>query len=217
MKKQFHRQKMFLLALVATTALSSSAQQHFTQTCSTANRECNSACTVINTLPLGSNAILLATPKNAGSRLIGVWYKKVNGNWTWNVNYQDAKTMSYGDQFDVQYFATPDSNYQFVHRVYPNTTTVQKVDTSYINHVNLNGKPNAIFHYIANGNGTNMYAVTFQYSAARGKWYLFNDNHKPLDYGAAYNIVIESIPVLGKPRITVDTIHRKNITKPAGL
>jgi hypothetical protein len=217
MKKQNLHQKMLLLVFIVTTALSSYAQQHFTQTCTTANRECNSACTVINTVQLGSNAILLATPVNAGSRLIGVWYKKVNGNWVWTVNYQDAQTMSFGTQFDVQYFAQPDSNYEFVHHVYPSTTTIKQVDTSYINHVNLNGNPNAVFHYIANGNGTNMYAVTFQYNAAAGKWYLFNDNHKRLDYGAAYNIVIESIPVLGKPNIIVDTIHRKKITRPAHL
>jgi hypothetical protein len=220
MKKKFVHQKIFLLAFVVLTASRSDAQQHFTLTCNnssspnrtTGSRECNSACALIYTPPLDDKAILLATSSNPNSRLIGVWWKQVDGKWLWNVNYQDAQTMNYGDQFDVQYFANPDTNYQFVHKVNP-TGNTQTIYNSYINHINLNGNPNAVFHYIARGNGWNMYPVTFKYDAAAAKWYLFNNTspQKAFDNGAAYNIVI--IP-LGKPNIIIDTTHPKIINKP---
>ncbi|MFI5187618.1 MAG: hypothetical protein ACHQF0_12885 [Chitinophagales bacterium] len=218
-------QKMLLFASIVTTAVSSYAQQHFTLTCNnsgntggpltrtTGSRECNSACALIYSPPLDDKAILLATSSNANSRLLGVWWKKVDGQWVWNVNYQDAKTMNYGEQFDVVYFANPDPNYQFVHQVYQPGTT-QTIYTSYIDHINLNGNPNANFRYIANGNGTNLYPVTFKYDPAVSKWYLYNTNGKALDIFAAYNIVIDPTNAFGKSNIIVDTTNPKIITKP---
>ncbi len=203
-----------MLALIATTTPSSYAQKYFTQTCiatgTSANRECNSACTLIKTVPLNNNAILLATPINAGlnAHPIGVWYKQVGSIWYWSVINQDAKPMLDGSTFNVEYYAIPDPNFQFVHHVYQPGAT-QSIFTSYIDHVNLNGNPKANFRYIANGNGTNLYPISFKYDVAVGKWYLSNDNHKALDLGAAYNIVIYSINAFGKSDIPLDTIHIK--------
>ena len=214
--------KIFLFFLIALIASGSYAQQHFTLTCTNLTRNCNNACTAIYNPQLDSGAILLATPSTAlatpfgtsvsNSHVLGICWIQVNGKWLWSVNYQDAQTMNLGTTFDVQYFAQPDPNYQFVHHV--NQPGASRTTyTSYIDHVNLNGNPNAVFHYIANGNGTHMYPVTFKYDAAEGKWYLTNNNNQPFAFDAAYNIVIESIP-LGKSNIIVDPNNPKIITNP---
>jgi|SRR5450755_2629105 len=225
MKKQFFHQKMFLLVIVVTTALSSYGQQYFTQTCDTiysnghlGNSECNGVCTLIRSPQLNDKAILLATPLTAGlnPHLIGVWYKQVgvssNAVWYWCVINQDGVHMRNGSSFNVQYFANPDPEYQFVHKVNP-TATFQTIYKSYIDHVHLNNNPKADFRYIAIGNGTNMWPVTFKYDAAAGKWYLFNDNNKAFDGKASYNIVINPVNAFGKPVISVDTVHKKNIRR----
>ncbi len=217
MKQETFQKKLYLFALIATMTLHSFAQQHLTLTCNNStntngSRECNTACALIYTPPLNDKAILLAYQSPAGSRTLGVWCKKVNGLWIWNVNYQDAKMMNYGEKFEVEYYDNPDPDYQFVHNVYQ-TPNAPKIDTSYIDHVNLNGNPKANFRYIARGNGTNMYPVTFQYDRVKARWYLFNTNHKQLDLFAAYNIVIEKGNAFTKPDITIDTSHPKIITR----
>lgn len=216
MKEQFFHTKMFLLASVITTAVSSHAQQHFTQTCiatgTAANRACNSACTVIHTPQLNGQAILLATKLSgdANSGDLGVWYVKMGQDSFWNVNNQDAKTMLDGSTFNVEYYANPDPNYEFVYQVNPSGTT-QLIYNSYIDHINLNGNPNAVIRYMARGNGTNMYPIRFQYDAAAGKWYISNINGKAFDGKASYNIVIGPGNAFGKSNIPVDTVHKKNI------
>jgi hypothetical protein len=40
---------------------------------------------------------------------------------------------------------------------------------------------------------------------------LFNDNNKAFDGKASYNIVINPVNAFGKPVISVDTVHKKNI------
>jgi hypothetical protein len=213
MKQQTFYQKFILLALTLSTAINSNAQQHFTLTCNnttnnTGCRECNTACALIYTPQLNASSILLARQLSGASHPLGVWYKPVNGMWLWNVNYQDAKTMNLGEKFDVEYYENPDPNYQFVHHVYQPGAT-QKVNKSYIDHINLNGKPKANFRYIANGNGTNLYPITFKYDASPGvnKWYLYNTNGKELDLGAVYNIVIDPKAAFNKSDILVDPTH----------
>lgn len=184
---------MFLLVLIASTTISSYAQQQFTQITTKENRSCGSACTLLDVPDLNGNsgAIILVTPltEDINPHPVGVYYTKVNGNWRWSIINLDAKLMNLDSKFNVRYFSTPDSN-QFVHYVHQNNLNYHKIDTSYINHVGLNGNPKAQFQFIVNGNGTNMYEVKFQYNAAVGKWYLFNTNHRELGLGIAYNIVI---------------------------
>jgi hypothetical protein len=226
MKSKILRQKMYLFALVVTTALSSYAQQHFTQTCDTtnnggrvANRECNNSCTLIYSPLLNENAILLVTPLTGSlnPHLLGVWYKKVNGIWYWCIVNQDAVRMPPLSQFSVEYYANPDPNYQFVHYAYPTGSNRSlTVYNSYIDNPKLNNNPKANFRYIARGNGTNMYPVKFKYDAAAHKWYMFNNTtpHKAFDGEAAYNIVINPTDAFGKSDVIIDTAHPKIITPP---
>lgn len=195
MKKKIFHQKIFLFALIVTTASNSFAQQQFTQITTKENRSCGSACTLLDVPDLNGNsaAIILVTPltEDINPHPVGVYYSKVNGNWRWGIINLDAKLMNEGSKFNVQYYSKPDSN-QFVHYVHQNNMNYHKIDTSYINHIGLNGNPKARFQYIVNGNGTNMYEVKFQYSTTVRKWYLFNTNHRELGLGIAYNIVIDT-------------------------
>jgi hypothetical protein len=217
MKKQFFNQKMLLLALMVTTALSSYAQQHFTQisntNSSTGNTACNNCCTLIRTPQINSKTILMASPSgSSNTNGIAVWYIKVGPDSLWCIVDYPALPMPNGSKFEVDYYTNPDPNYQFIYRV-NSTGTTQTIYNSYIDHVNLNGNPKANFRYIARGNGTNMWPVKVQYDAAVGKWYMFNDTnpHKAFDGQASYNIVIDPTNALGKSNIIVDTTHPKII------
>ena len=211
--------KIFLLALIITTTVSSFAQQQITIISGKENNYCNAACTLVNIPELINNpdAIIFVTPIAKILHPIIAYYTVKQ----WSILNLDNSPMIPGTQFSVQYYTQPDTNH-FVHVV--TQQNLQK-NGSYIDHAGLNDNPNAQIRFFQNwapsirGGLYNRYDIKIQYDTTAGRWYMFNVNGRQLDYADAYNIAISSggnantIPVLGKSDIIVDPNNPKILTK----
>ncbi len=194
-KKLLSPHCFFLFILSAITILSAKAQQQFIQVADKKNSYCNSTCTLLDIPDLNKNsaAVVFATALieggvNLNPHPIGVHF--INDKWS--IFNLDQAAMPAGSKFNVQYFAKPDPNYQFVHVV--TKENLQENNTrSFINNPTLNNNPKAKFHWIVNGLGNNRDEVNVQYENNVGQWYIYNLNKKTFDYNVAYNIVIESV------------------------
>lgn len=181
-------------------SLSSKAQQQYTQTVTSQNRNCNSGCSVIDIPALANNtaAIIMITPvsvngANPNPHPIGAYYMYLN---KWSVFNLDATAITVGATFNVEYYLNPDSN-RFVY-VVPQRVNIN--DVSYIDHTGLNNNPNAqirVFPHVsyvsgALGNTWNKDAVKVQYDAAVSKWFIANVNNTPVPSASAYNVVFSN-------------------------
>ena len=194
MKQQSIYKKMCLPVLIIVTAINSYAQQQFTQIAGKANSYCNSTCTLLDIPELNKNpaAVVFATTLveggvNLNPHPIGVHF--INDKWS--IFNLDQAAMPAGSKFNVQYFAKPNPNYQFVHVV--TKESLQDNNTlSFIDHPMLNNNPEAKFQFIVNGLGNNRDEVNILFDKNAGKWYISNVNKKTFDYNVAYNIIIAS-------------------------
>lgn len=200
MKKQLICNKIFLVTFIAIIAISSQAQQQYTQTVTSQNRNCNSGCSVIDIPALANNtaAIIMITPvsvngANPNPHPIGAYYMYLN---KWSVFNLDATAIAVGAIFNVEYYLNPDSN-RFVY-VVPQRVNIN--DVSYIDHTGLNNNPNAqirVFPHVsyvssALGNSWNRDAVKVQYDAAVSRWFIANINNTPVPSASAYNVVFSN-------------------------
>ena len=178
MKQQSIYKKMCLPVLIIVTAINSYAQQQFTQIAGKANSYCNSTCTLLDIPELNKNpaAVVFATTLveggvNLNPHPIGVHF--INDKWS--IFNLDQAAMPAGSKFNVQYFAKPNPNYQFVHVV--TKESLQDNNTlSFIDHPMLNNNPEAKFQFIVNGLGNNRDEVNILFDKNAGKWYISNVN-----------------------------------------
>ena len=170
-KKSFLHQLFFVVVFTITFLCEVKSQQQFIQIADKKNSYCNSTCTLLDIADLNKNpaAIVFATPIVDGSvtlnpHPIGVHF--INDKWS--IFNLDQAAMPAGSKFNVQYFAKPDPNYQFVHVV--TKESLQENNTrSFINHPTLNNNPEAKFQYIVNGFGNNRYEINAKYDQNAGQ------------------------------------------------
>ncbi len=215
MKKQLFLPKIFSLALIITTVISSYAQQQITITSSKENNLCNSACTLIDIPELNGNpdAIIIVTSivtsrfdidhgsKNGSlgySHPIAVYY--INNKWS--IFHLDNAPVQPGIKFTVQYFIEPGPD-RFVY-------VVPASGNSSIENANPN-VPNSKSFLITQSlaptvrRGMVQNKSEVKVEASFGHIYLKNfDGTAPIA-GSAYNIVLSS---------TVNAITNPN--SPAG-
>jgi hypothetical protein len=204
MKKQINNiirvTRSFLPVLFVLISGFSLAQQQYTQTVTTLNRNCNSGCSVIEIPELTGNtaAIILATPVSANGvnpnpHTIGAYYMYLN---KWSIFNLDGTAIPLGAKFNVEYYLNQDST-RFVYVVPPR---VNINDVAYIDHTGLNNHPNAqvrVFphvSYVSLGNTANKDEVKLAYDASVSKWYVANINNTPVPSTSAYNIVFSNVP-----------------------
>jgi len=186
------------------------AQQQYTQTVTSQNRNCNSTCSVLDIPSLAGNtdAIIMITPllangANTNPHSIGVYYMYLN---QWSVFNLDATAITVGAKFNIEYYPASDSN----HFVFVVPQRVNSNDLSYIDHVGLNNHPNAhvrVFPHVSYisglpGNIWNKDDVKVQYDATAGKWYVANINNTPVPSGSAYNVVFTNGDVTTNPPVS---------------
>jgi hypothetical protein len=143
------------------------------------------------------NAIFTVTPNmNPGGRpsatnaeAIGVWYDGSSGHW--NIFNQDISNMALLSAFNV--LLPRGSDQGFVH-----TSAVGNIRGNYteLNHPQLNGRPDALFHITANWNpggagGTydNHHLGVF-YSTITSRWNIFHQDLSAMTAGSSYNVII---------------------------
>ncbi len=203
MKKKFLCQKISLLALVITTALSSYAQTQITVTSSKENSYCNATCTVIDNAELNGNpdAIIIITSIvtsrtdiNHGSKVdgslgyphpIAVYY--INQKWT--ILHLDNTPIQPGIQFILKYFLQPGPD-RFVYVIPANGNS----EISNANPNVANSKSFLITQSLAPtlriGSIQNNSEV--KVDVDRGREYIKNMDGTLPRVGSAYNIVLSS-------------------------
>ncbi len=185
---------LWTVILVISAAAVARSQQHFTQTVTRQNTNCNSTCSVIDIPELNLNpaAIIYITPigntKNLNPHPIGAYYMYLK---KWSVFNLDSTTISEGSKFDIEYYANPDTD-RFVFVV---PQRVHFSDPAYIDHVGLNYNPNArirIFPTTTPGRGAvfNKFEVKVEYDPIAFKWFVANVNGTVVSADSAFNIFV---------------------------
>jgi len=196
MKKYFQQLKIFLTALIIITVLSSSAQTQITHTATKENISCNYDCTILDVAELTNNpaAVMFVTPVLDKGTIqnphpIGSYYFKDK----WHIFNLDNKPIPVGSKFNVEYFTTPDET----HFQYSFTRAdIQADGSAFIDNWHLNNNPTVKFSSFLSWNPTiqgaitNREETTVQYNPGVGKWFVSNNNNKPMVARATYNIAI---------------------------
>ena len=196
MKRYFQQLKIFLTALIIITVLSSYSQTQITHTVSKENISCNYDCTILDVAELNNNpfAVLFVTPVlekgiNINPHTIGAYYFKTK----WHILNLDGKAIPVASKFTVEYFTKPDET----HFQYSFTRAdIQADGSAFIDNWHLNNNPTVRFtsfpswNPAAPGAITNREEITVQYNPAVGKWFVINNNNKPITARVTYNIAI---------------------------
>jgi len=204
-----------LFVLCIFNASATFAQQTFTHTV-TAPRGCNDTCSVFDIPDLNSNpnAVVFITPIGGTSNphTIGAYYMYLN---RWSVFNLDAKVISVGAQFKVEYYVNPDANH-FVYSILPRVNTN---DPAYIDNVGLNNNPNAqirVFPHCSStiGNIWNKEEVKVEYEKTAAKWFIANLNGTPITPGVAYNVMFSNGYSVTNPNVnkTLNTTPKTPIS-----
>ncbi len=199
MKKQFQYLSMFLVTLLFIIALSSTAQKQFTHTATKENNNCNGNCTLLDIPELNNNpfAIIRVTPilengVNLNPHPIGVYFVRKQ----WHIFNLDQTSIPAGAKFNVNYVASSDSRF-FQYSIA--RENIQKDGSALIDHPALNNNPNVKFSFfqswlpeLGGGRLYNRDEVSMQFNNETEKWYVSNNNEKPLWAMVTYNIVISA-------------------------
>lgn len=188
--------KKILLCIFLAAAVSSHAQQQITHTTTKENISCNYDCTILDVAALTNNpdAVIFVTPvTDKGAILnthpIGAYYFKSK----WQIFNLDSKPIPVGSKFTVEYFASPDESrfqYSFAR------SDIQADGSALIDNWHLNNNPTVRFNTFLNWNPatqgavTNREEITVQYNPGIGKWFISNNNNKPIVARVTYNIAI---------------------------
>ncbi len=220
MKKQYQYLSMFLVTLLFIIALSSTAQKQFTHTATKENNNCNGNCTLLDIAELNDNpaAIIWVTPileneVNLNPHPIGVYFVRKQ----WHIFNLDQTSIPAGAKFNVNYVASSDSRF-FQYSIA--RENIQEDGSSLIDHPSLNNNPNVKFSFFQSwlpelrGGLYNRDEVSMQFNNETGKWYVSNNNEKPLWAMVTYNILIfDEEPDMNWPLITKDPITKKTPAK----
>jgi hypothetical protein len=176
--------------------LCSHAQQQFIHTAAKENISCNYDCTVLDIAELNNNpdAVILVTPVSnkvaiQNAHPIGAYFFKSK----WHIFNLDSKPIPEGSKFNVEYFTAQDmSHFQYSFT----RADIQADGSAFIDHPLLNNNPTAKFNSFLSWNPgtqgaiTNREEITVQYNPGAGKWYVSNNNNKPITARVTYNISI---------------------------
>jgi hypothetical protein len=184
---------LFLFILIILTVSATNAQQQFVHTV-TSPTNCNATCSVLDIPELNNNpaAVVFITQIGgaANAHPIGAYYMYLN---KWSVFNLDAKAISVGAQFKVEYYVNPDANH-FVYSILPRVNTN---DPAYIDNAGLNNNPNAqirVFPHCSAtiGNIWNKLDVKVEYDKTTAKWFIANLNGTPITPAVAYNVMFSN-------------------------
>ncbi len=185
------------------------AQQQFTQTVTTQNRNCNNSCSVIDVPELNNNvyAIIFITPVlvngvNLNPHPIGVYYMYLN---KWSVFNLDGANITLGAKFNVEYYTSfPAGTTGFSYQV---PGLVRQTDPAYIDYSDMNNKPDVHIRVFPAGrfnSGSALFNkedVKVQYDPAASKWFIANVNNTAISSGATYNILVSQGPTVVNPNV----------------
>jgi len=183
------------------------AQQQITLTASRENKNCNSTCAVLDIPELNNNpsAVIFATSSESGRgqdpHPIGAYYMYLK---KWSIYNLDAAAIPDGATFTIQYYSSPDaSRFVFV---------VPQDGGMCIDHVGLNGNPNAQVKFFPTGSPSrgalfNKDEARIEYNFSSTRWCVANINGNPVPADTAFNIAFVAggiKPAVIIPELTVD-------------
>ncbi len=182
-----------LIVLIILSASATPAQQQFVHTVTTANKYCNSVCSLIDNPALNNNpnAIIIITPilvngVNPNPHPVGTYL--VDGK-KWSIMNADNVTIADGAKFNIQYWANPTAA-QFVY-VIPAVGVAPCINHAVLNN---NSRAQILFSITGSPRGAyfNKEEVKIEYNATAFKWCVANVNGQPVKSETAYSIVITS-------------------------
>ena len=179
-----------LFTLFILTASATYAQQQYTQTVTTQNKNCNATCSVIDIPELNNNpaAVIFITPvlvngTNLNPHPIGAYYMYLK---KWSIFNLDNTPIAEGARFTVEYYVKPDPS-RFVY-------VVPKGFDACIDHDGLNNNPNASIRVFSTGPPSrgalfNRNEIKVGYDTAASRWCITNvDTSFAVPIGTAYSI-----------------------------